>query len=80
MQNLTPTSRHLYLHNNHMETHEEYKESAARRFMATLFTLRAKRYLHTLATAYGWTPEQLFEYEQQFIVDNVARFVPTWSH
>ncbi len=59
-----------------MELHLEYSESQARRFMTTLFTLRAVRHLRSLGAAYGWTPDQLVEYERRFI--SAADMTPDW--
>ena len=50
-----------------METPAEEAEAQVRRLLTTLFVLRAKRYLKTLAVHYGWSPETLAEYEAQFI-------------
>lgn len=46
---------------------QEYSESQVRKMMTLLFTKRAKRHLKSLADAYGWSDEQLAEYEEQFI-------------
>lgn len=45
----------------------EYDTEQVRKFITTLFVLRAQRHLRTLATLYGWTPEELAEYEVRFI-------------
>jgi hypothetical protein len=45
----------------------EYAETSVRRFLTVLFTYRARRHLRTLAEHYGWTPEQLAEYENRFV-------------
>jgi hypothetical protein len=50
-----------------MESTEEFAEAQVRRFLTTLFTLRAKRHLHALAELYGWSPELLRENEARFI-------------
>jgi hypothetical protein len=53
------------------------QEAQVRRFMTVLFVTRAKRHLKTLAELYGWSPETLASYEEEFI--RVADFVPVWS-
>lgn len=45
----------------------EYAETSVRRYLTVLFTTRARRHLRLLAEHYGWTPEQLTEYENRFI-------------
>lgn len=59
-----------------METPAEEAEAQVRRLLTTLFVLRAKRYLKTLAVHYGWSPETLAEYELRFI--KTSEFVPTF--
>lgn len=60
-----------------METPAEEAEAQVRRLLTTLFVIRAKRYLKTLAVHYGWSPETLAEYEIRFI--KTSDFVPTYS-
>jgi hypothetical protein len=55
----------------------EYAETSVRRFLTVLFTMRARRHLRTLADHYGWTPEQLTEYEHRFI--RAAYMTPRFS-
>ena len=59
-----------------METAAEEAEGHVRKFLTTLFVLRAKRHLKTLSEIYGWSPELLAEYEARFIktVDCVPVF------
>ena len=57
-----------------METAQEFAEGQVRRFMTVLFVARAKRHLKSLGELYGWTPEQLAEYEARFI--KPAAFIP----
>ena len=45
----------------------EYAETSVRRYLTVLFTQRARRHLRVLAEHYGWTPEQLAEYESRFV-------------
>lgn len=45
----------------------EYAETSVRRYLTVLFTQRARRHLRILADHYGWTPEQLAEYENRFL-------------
>lgn len=59
-----------------MESRTEYVTSQLRKLMTILFVERAKRHLRTLASAYGWTPEQLAKAETDFI--RVAEFVPVF--
>jgi len=44
-----------------------YKESVHRRFLVTLFTLRANRHMQTLATTYGWNAETLHAHCEKLI-------------
>ena len=50
-----------------METATEDAEAHVRRFLTSLFIARTKRHLKTLSVVYGWSPEQLAEYEIRFI-------------
>jgi hypothetical protein len=59
-----------------METYDEFATTAVRRYFTHLFVLRAQRHLKTLATHYGWTAEQLQEYETRFI--RAMEFVPVF--
>ena len=59
-----------------MESPAEEAEAQVRRLLTTLFVIRAKRYLKTLAVHYGWSPETLAEYEIRFI--KMSDFVPTF--
>jgi hypothetical protein len=52
---------------NTLITPREYAETSVRRYLTVLFTMRARRHLRILAESYGWTPEQLTEYENRFI-------------
>jgi hypothetical protein len=57
-----------------METAQEFAEGQVRRFMTVLFVARAKRHLKALSELYGWSPEQLAEYETRFI--KPTTFIP----
>jgi len=59
-----------------METPAEAAEAQVRQFLMTLFIARAKRHLKTLSVVYGWSPEQLAEYEDRFI--KTGDFVPVF--
>jgi hypothetical protein len=50
-----------------MDTPEEAAEAQVRRFITMLIVERKKRHLKTLSEIYGWSPEQLAEYEARFI-------------
>ena len=50
-----------------MDTPEEAAEAQVRRFITALMIERKKRHLKTLSEIYGWSPEQLSEYEVRFI-------------
>ena len=52
-------------------------DAIVRRFLTTLFTLRAHRHLETLAVAYGWSPEEL-AYNKSVLIEP-HRFVPAAS-
>jgi hypothetical protein len=60
-----------------METKEEFTRAQVRRFLSALYINRARRHLKTLATQYGWSPEQLAAYEEKFIV--YKEFVPSFT-
>jgi hypothetical protein len=45
----------------------EYDISMVRKFLTALLVRRAQRHLKTLATLYGWSPEELALHEEKFI-------------
>jgi hypothetical protein len=45
----------------------EYDTAQVRKFLTALLVRRAQRHLQTLATLYGWTPEELAANEERFI-------------
>ena len=59
-----------------MDTTAEAAEAEVRKFLTTLFFIRAKRHLKTLSEIYGWSPETLTEYEARFI--KIGECVPTF--
>jgi hypothetical protein len=60
-----------------MESKDEFTRAQVRRFLSALYINRARRHLKTLATQYGWSPEQLAAYEERFIV--YQEFVPNFT-
>lgn len=45
----------------------EYETAILRKFLTALLMKRAQRHLKTLATLYGWSPEELAAHEERFI-------------
>ena len=45
----------------------EYDTAILRKFLTALLVRRAQRHLKTLATLYGWSPEELAAHEERFI-------------
>lgn len=60
-----------------METADEMAEGQVRRFLTTLFVARKRRLLKTLATLYGWSPEELAAHDERFI--KIPESVPLFS-
>ena len=45
----------------------DYDTAMVRKFLTALLVRRAQRHLKTLATLYGWSPEELALHEEKFI-------------
>ena len=45
----------------------DYDTPMVRKFLTGLLVRRAQRHLKTLATLYGWSPEELALHEEKFI-------------
>ena len=45
----------------------DYDTAQVRKFLTALLVRRAQRHLKTLATLYGWSPEELAAHEERFI-------------
>jgi hypothetical protein len=45
----------------------DYDTAQVRKFLTALLVRRAQRHLKTLATLYGWSPEELAANEERFI-------------
>ena len=45
----------------------DYETAQLRKFLTALLVRRAQRHLRTLATLYGWSPEELAAHEERFI-------------